>query len=114
MTPRRRLTPRDHVLRAKSEAALREDVRAAAATFGWRFHFTYDSRRSPEGWPDVTLAKRMPDGTTRLIFLELKTETGKATPAQEEWLALLARVPSAFVWVLRPRDWDLLLRKLGG
>lgn len=38
---------------------------------------------------------------TRLIFAELKKETGKTTPEQDEWLEAL-RIAGAEVYVWRP------------
>ena len=54
------------------------------------------------GFPDLVLVR---DG--RLIFAELKRESGKLTPEQEGWLELL-RATSAGVYVFRPSDWALI------
>lgn len=75
-------------------------VETMARWCGWRVYHTYDSRRSNAGFPDLVLVH--PDG--RLIFAELKTDTGKITKAQQGWLEALetAVKPSVAVW--RPRD----------
>lgn len=51
---------------------------------GWKTMHVFDSRRSVPGWPDVFALH--PRSGDRLVA-ELKTEKGKATPAQLEWLA---------------------------
>jgi hypothetical protein len=56
----------------------------------WKLH----AKRAREGFPDWTIA-----GSGGLIFRELKTEAGKVTPAQQEWLdALAAAGADAGVW----------------
>ena len=77
-----------------------------AALLGWyHIYHTFDSRRSQVGFPDLTLVR---DG--RLVFLELKTEKGKATAEQESWVAALALVPGVHAEIVYPRDLDRLLR----
>lgn len=89
--------------RAMTEAQLLAAVRRLATALGWRTYHTHDSRRSPAGFPDLTLVRR-----GRLVFAELKTERGKTTGEQDAWLADLADVElradnvRAYVW--RPRD----------
>ena len=51
------------------------------------------------GWPDLTLAK----AGSRLIFMELKRETGELSPEQVEWLQLLNLTGNVAV-VVRPSD----------
>jgi hypothetical protein len=67
---------------------------------GLRWHYHYDSRRSPEGWPDLAIGKR---GGLVVIFWELKTERGRVTPAQQEWLDILVAAGNQ-VGVRRPSD----------
>lgn len=58
-----------------------------------RYH-TFDSRRSPSGFPDLVCCG--PDG---LLFRELKRETGRVSVAQEKWLAALKGAgQDAAVW----------------
>jgi len=40
------------------------------------------------------------------VALELKSEKGKATDAQQEWIAALDAVPGIVARVVRPSDWD--------
>jgi hypothetical protein len=84
-------------------------LRRLVQQHGFLCYHTYDSRRSEEGFPDLLLAKP----GWPLVAAELKTNTGKLTLAQQQWLAVLARTekPQAYVW--RPRDWAALLAVLG-
>lgn len=67
----------------------------------WRRYHTYRSERSQPGFPDETLVR------DRVIFLELKTETGKLSDAQKGWLGALLDA-SAECYVARPRDLEFL------
>ena len=58
------------------------------------------------GWPDVIAVRE--DGV--MLALELKSETGRASPEQTEWLALLAAVPGVTARLARPRDASELLK----
>jgi hypothetical protein len=78
-------------------------VRELAAIGGWRLRYhTVDSRGSKRGFPDWVLVHRE---DRRIIFAELKTETGKPTEQQEEWLEALERVRGLEVHLWRPSDW---------
>lgn len=37
------------------------------------------------GLPDLLLFKRLPDGRNEVLFLEIKTDVGKLSPAQLRW-----------------------------
>jgi hypothetical protein len=78
-------------------------VRDLARQTGWLEYHPYDSRRSTPGYPDLTLVR-----PPRIIFAELKTERGKTTQAQREWLTELARCPQCEVYLWRPSDWDTI------
>jgi len=69
---------------ATTESQLREQIRDLCKTFGWKFYFTWSSIHSPRGMPDLILCK-----PPRLVFAELKTEKGKVSPHQQEWIDLL-------------------------
>src|SRR5207248_11253266 len=65
---------------------------------GWMVYHTHDSRRSASGFPDLVLCR-----PSRLIFVELKSEKGKPTMEQIEWLdALSGTGTEVFLW--RPSD----------
>ena len=100
------------VLLNVSEKAFMQMVIDAARLLGWRVYHTFDSRRSPEGFPDLVLVR---DG--RLVFAELKTERGKLSPSQQAWLAELEEVRyqrGIEVYTWRPRDWEQIERVLRG
>lgn len=67
-----------------------KDLGLRLAYHPWKLH----AKRAREGFPDWTIT-----GPGGLIFRELKTEAGKVTPAQQEWLdALAAAGADAGVW----------------
>lgn len=72
---------------------------------GWHRYHTFRSQHSPPGWPDEALVRE------RLVFLEVKTEKGKLTDKQREWVGWLD-AGGAEVWVVRPRHLDALAKVL--
>lgn len=62
-----------------------------------RWYHPYDSRRSPSGFPDYVFVGN------RLMFRELKTETGRVSLTQQEWIDDL-KLADQDVDVWRPRD----------
>lgn len=66
---------------------------------GWWVFHDHDSRRNAAGFPDLVLLK-----PPRLLFVELKTETGALKPAQRQVLRLLGLVPQVEVHLWRPSD----------
>ena len=103
----------------QSEKQFQSAVLQLAKLRGWLCYHPYDSRRSTPGFPDLVLVR---DG--EVVFAELKTDKGKLTKAQEQWLEQLCRVSeraesaltdagqcgpsivSAVVW--RPTDWPVI------
>lgn len=84
-----------------SEAALQAAITELAKACGWRVYHTHDSRRSEPGFPDLVLERRR-----RMIFAELKTERGRLSATQREWLDALRSVPGIQVRLWRPSDWQ--------
>ncbi len=82
-----------------TEKAFMQNVLDLARLTGWRCYHTHDSRRSAAGFPDLVMAR---DG--RVLFAELKSEAGRVSPAQRDWLTALASCAEVFVW--RPSDWS--------
>lgn len=68
--------------------------RPARTADGWRTAITGDA-----GFPDLLLVR-----PPRLVFAELKSSTGRATPDQKHWLMLLGQVPGVEVFQWRPGD----------
>lgn len=94
-----------------SEKEFSQAVVDLARWLGWACFRVHDSRRSPAGYPDLTLAR------DRLIFAELKSEHGRLTPEQREWLARLGAVAERSgglvqVEVWRPRDMNVIEAEL--
>ena len=103
-----------------TEKAWQAQVRELLALAGFDLTYcTWNSRRSPAGFPDL-VALRSSDGT--LAVLELKTETGRLSPAQVEWLgawsifSLRAELAGlrVIVGMFRPSDRDQLWELLDG
>ena len=85
-------------LERDDEAPLMAKVKKLAVLYGFRYYHTRNSRRSDEGYPDVTMVKG-----GRLIYAELKSKTGTVDPEQWEWLRDLAAADAeTYVW--RPAE----------
>src|SRR5712691_11724692 len=79
--------------------------RAARTEAGWKTPVTADGA----GWPDLVLVR-----PPRLVFAELKSDTGKVRPQQTEWLDVLRLLPQAETFLWRPCDWDSIVETLTG
>lgn len=84
-----------------TETEFRQQIIDLAKLFKWKVYFSWTSIHSPRGWPDLSLCK-----PPRLVFAELKTLKGVATPEQMDWLAKLSGVPGTEVFLWRPNDWE--------
>jgi hypothetical protein len=115
-----RLTPEQRVLRAINETAWRNNVVLHARTRGWKVYFVpdrfhanakesgsfYTTKMGDRGYPDLTLV-----GPSSIIFVELKTETGRLSPDQEEWRdRIVAAGGEWFLW--RPSHLDDAIKRL--
>jgi hypothetical protein len=83
-----------------TEAQWQAQVVQLAELYGWRWYHTHDSRRSPAGFPDLVLWRE------RVVFAELKTDTGRLTPDQNVFRMQMLRVSGVEHYVWRPRDFD--------
>ncbi len=90
-----------------SERDLQAEVVDLATRFGWLVYHTYRSTRSEPGFPDLVLVR-----SERLIFAELKSEAGKLTMAQENWMVRLSLVPGIEAVVWRPSDLEDVAHRL--
>jgi len=83
-------------------------IKELAATFGYSFYHTWHSIHSAPGFPDCVLAK-----PGRLIFCELKSETGKVSNKQQEWLDVL-EAAGAETYLFRPSQFEEMVQVLRG
>ncbi len=89
-----------------TEKEWQQQVKDMASLMGFkRAYHTFDSRRSSSGFPDLVLVR------DRIVYVELKRETGKLSPAQTEWLVALVKARGE-VYVARPHDFDALAEVL--
>jgi hypothetical protein len=85
-----------------SEATLQANILQVAKDLGWLTYHTYDSRRSPAGFPDLVLVH---SEQRRCIFSELKTERGRQSAAQRDWERRLRTVSGIEFYLWRPIQW---------
>ena len=83
-----------------SEDELQANVIQLCKLLGLRYYHTHDSRRSPEGFPDMVIVRG-----DELVFRELKDQRRKPTPAQLQWLHDLSQVRRVSAGLWRPFDW---------
>lgn len=98
---------RDEVRRkqylSQSEADFQAELLSVARIGKWWWYHTYNSKRSPKGFPDLVLVRGR-----EMVFAELKSETGKLTAEQKRVLPMLELVsnhnPHVYVFLWRPSD----------
>ena len=86
----------------ETEASFQSAVIDYAELRGWRVYHVPDSRkvqRTGKGFPDLVMAR-----WGILVFAELKTDTGRLSPAQLEWRDAMEIDADFRVW--RPKDWE--------
>lgn len=91
-----------------SERDFRQQVIDLAILLGFKVYFSWTSIHSPAGFPDLVLIS--PE-RKRVLFCELKSEKGKTTLAQDEWLKALADCGQT-VYLWRPGDFDEIVKIL--
>jgi hypothetical protein len=87
-------------MRTLTESQLQALVLELAVQAGFLAFHDHDSRRNARGLPDLILLHRR---TGRLVFVELKSATGRVRPEQQVWLEALRIRHEAYLW--RPVDW---------
>jgi hypothetical protein len=102
-----------------TERQFQEQVLQLATLYRWRSYHTHDSRHSAAGFPDLVLI-RPPE----LIFAELKSDTGRLSAEQGDWLEDLGAIADGMsaletvtglaidVYVWRPKDFDPIQARL--
>lgn len=58
------------------------------------------------GFPDLVMVR------DKVIFAELKSEKGKVSDTQYDWIKSLAKAKQKDVYVWRPSDWDSIVEVL--
>jgi hypothetical protein len=112
----------------QSEKQFQQAIIDLAHALGWLVYHTHDSRNSAPGFPDLVLAHRGESTQTvprncRLVFAELKTQKGRTSLAQAEWLealgvifarggAMIGQQSRTAVYLWRPSDWPEIERVL--
>jgi hypothetical protein len=91
-----------------TEKAFQGQVIGLAKTLGWEVYHPFLSVFSERGWPDLSMVH---EGRGRLLFAELKSDTGKLTKHQEKWLRLL-RAAGAECYLWKPADFDSIVEIL--
>lgn len=89
-----------------SEAAFMAQVKALAYTYGWMTHHSQPSltrtgryiTTGAAGFPDLVLAH----SERGFLLCELKTDTGRVSTQQIEWLRECDPHVECYIW--RPRD----------
>jgi hypothetical protein len=100
-------TARHQLDLAMTEAQWQTTVIDLAYAHHWRVYHTFDSRRSYPGFPDLVLVR------DRIIYAELKSEKGRVTLTQQEWIDdLNGAGGEAHIW--RPSDFDEVKQILRG
>ncbi|KKM99442.1 hypothetical protein LCGC14_1147790 [marine sediment metagenome] len=89
-----------------TEKQFESQVKDLAKTFNWQYYHTWRSIHSPAGFPDCVMVKE-----GRIIFAELKSEKGKVSEEQFEWLEALGK-GKAEVYIWRPSDFDKVVEIL--
>lgn len=106
------LDARALLLATMTEKEWLEQVRSWARQGGWLAYHPHRSAFSEPGWPDLVLCK-----PPEIIFAELKTEKGKLTVRQQEWIEALSNCATndlVRVCVWRPSDADAVRTVLLG
>lgn len=88
-----------------SEKEFQAAVVKEAKRMGWLCYHTYDSRKSQAGFPDIVCVR------DRVLWLELKTETGKLSAEQANWIDAL-QAAGQEAGCFRPSDWTRLMEML--
>ena len=90
-----------------SEKQWQRQVVELARLHRWMVRYDWTRIHGVAGYPDLTLVR-----PPRLVYLELKTDRGRITRAQQDWIDTLADVPGVVAAVVRPADWEYVRRLL--
>ena len=68
--------------RKKEEEILQDSIIELAKLLGYLHYHTHNSRRSPEGFPDLVLAHQK---TGTVLWIECKSKDGQLSEDQIKW-----------------------------
>lgn len=85
-----------------TEAEFQQKITDRATALGWLVYHTYNSRRSAAGFPDLFLCR-----SGRALAIEVKSESGRVSSAQQQWLEALNHT-AIEAYLVRPRDWPAI------
>lgn len=83
-----------------TERQFMDTVTDYARRCSWDYYHTWRSVHSVKGFPDLVLVR-----AERLVFAEIKRQSGKPTKEQVYWLERLAAT-GAETYIWRPSDWE--------
>ncbi len=93
-----------------SEKKFQDTVIELARLCGFtHIYHTWNSQNSPAGFPDIVALKGK-----RQVVAELKSEKGKLSKEQKDWLLAFAAVPGNEVYCWRPSDFSEIESVLRG
>lgn len=87
-----------------TEAQYMQQIKDAARALNWRTFHCFNSRRSDKGFPDLLLIRG-----PNLLTLEVKSERGRVTAEQADWIAAFKQVKYVDAAIARPPNWDEIL-----
>ena len=89
----------------QSEREFQAQLMQVVEMLGGMVYHTYDSRRSPKGYPDLTIIRA---DSGDMIWAELKV--GKKQPTSTRSGYWLRALPDHQAYLWRPEDWDDAVR----
>lgn len=92
---------------ALTEKQFEAQIKEIAKLFDWRYYHTWRSIHSPAGYPDVCMVR-----LSRIIYAELKSEKGKVSQKQQEWLDDLLATGKVEVYLWKPSQFEEIVEIL--
>ena len=83
-----------------TEKQFQQQVIDLAKLCGWKEYHTWKSIHSPAGFPDLILVR-----DCAILAVEVKSEKGKLTEAQWDWLEALGKT-GVKVYIWKPSNWE--------
>jgi len=103
---------RDKIDESMTEKEFNQQVIELARLCGWLVYHTWTSIHSANGFPDLCLVKKLFSGDIIALVVEEKSEKGKISTFQIEWLELLGGVNGIFAFIWIPSQFDEIVKVL--